>query len=107
MTSIKEDKILFYGIKTTRNSNKLVQLKLLNDIKNKLDKIFSTNDITALQVLKMIATKLLTIFFCSFLLLIMSNTQNQSVVDFLYKNLLTNIINIKMMIHITKKNIES
>ena len=40
MTSIKEDKILFYGIKTTRNSNKLVQLKLLTDIKNKLDKIF-------------------------------------------------------------------
>lgn len=48
MTSIKEDKILLYGIKTTRTSNKLVQLKLLTDIKDKLDKNFSTNDILTL-----------------------------------------------------------
>lgn len=48
MTSIKEDKNIVLCIKTTRTSNKLVQLKLLIDIKDKLDKIFSTNDILTL-----------------------------------------------------------
>lgn len=43
-------------MKTIRTSNKLVQLKLTTDIKDKLDKIFVEDRITTSQYLKIIAT---------------------------------------------------
>lgn len=45
-------------MKTIRTSNKLVQLKLTTDIKDKLDKIFVEDRITTSQYLKIIATRI-------------------------------------------------
>lgn len=45
-------------MKTIRTSNKLIQLKLTTNIKDKLDKIFVEDHITTLQALKMIATQI-------------------------------------------------
>lgn len=45
-------------MKTIITSNKLVQLKLTTNIKDKLDKIFVEDRITTSQALKMIATQI-------------------------------------------------
>lgn len=66
-------------MKTIRTSNKLVQLKLTTDIKDKLDKIFVEDRITTSQYLKIIATRIVNHDFYLLLPSIISNTQNQLV----------------------------
>ena len=74
-----DSKILICGMKATRTSNKLVQLKLTTDIKDKLDKIFVEDRITTSQYLKIIATRIVNHDFYLLLPSIISNTQNQLV----------------------------